>query len=357
MRIGIFDPYLNTLSGGEKYMLTIASCLAIENEVLVFWDETQETEIKRIASKKLGLDLSGIKFTGNIFAKDVSTVSRLIESNKFDAIVYLSDGSIPMVGTKLYIHFQFPVEWVNGESLKTKVKLSFVKKIFCNSKFTKKFIDNKLNVRSEILYPPVDLHVVKGVKKENIILHVGRFDVNEQGVNYKKQDVMIEMFKKMVDAGLKDWKFKLVLGVMEKDEDKLIQLEKMAEGYLVEFIVNISNKELWEHYSKSKIYWHATGYGEDLERYPEKAEHFGITTVEAMGSGVVPVVFNAGGQREIVDDKINGYLCDSKEDFISKTTALIKDEELLKKVALEAVKRSGVFSGDRFCNEVKNIIK
>ena len=137
---------------------------------------------------------------------------------------------------------------------------------------------------------------------------------------------MIEMFKKMVDAGLKDWKFKLVLGVMEKDEDKLIQLEKMAEGYLVEFIVNISNKELWEHYSKSKIYWHATGYGEDLERYPEKAEHFGITTVEAMGSGVVPVVFNAGGQREIVDDKINGYLCDSKEDFISKTTALIKDE-------------------------------
>jgi len=71
----------------------------------------------------------------------------------------------------------------------------------------------------------------------------------------------------------------------------------------------------------------------------------------------VPVVFNAGGQREIVDDKINGYLCDREEDFITKTTALIKDEELLKKVASEAVKRSSVFSGDRFCNEVKNIIK
>jgi glycosyltransferase involved in cell wall biosynthesis len=357
MRIGIFDPYLNTLSGGEKYMLTIASCLAQDNEVFVFWDETKEAEIKKIASKKLGLDLSKIKFTENIFAKDVSTVSRLIESNKFDAIVYLSDGSIPMVGTKLYVHFQFPVEWVNGQSLKTKVKLSFVKKIFCNSKFTKKFIDNKLNVQSEILYPPVDLHAVKGVKKENIILHVGRFDVNEQGVNYKKQDVMIEMFKKMVDAGLKDWKFKLVLGVADKDLDKLEEYKKMVSGYPVELIVNISNKELWEHYSKAKIYWHATGYGEDLERYPEKAEHFGITTVEAMGSGVVPVVFNAGGQREIVDDKINGYLCDREEDFITKTTALIKDEELLKKVASEAVKRSSVFSGDRFCNEVKNIIK
>jgi len=356
MRIGIFDPYLDTLSGGEKYMLTIASCLATDNEVFIFWDKDKETEIKKIVSKKLGLDLYNIKFTENIFAKDVSTVSRLIESNKFDAIVYLSDGSIPMVGTKLYIHFQFPVEWVDGQSLKTKVKLSFVKKIFCNSKFTKKFIDNKLNVRSEILYPPVDLHV-QNLKKENVILHVGRFDVNEQGVNYKKQDVMIEMFKKMVDAGLKDWKFKLVLGVMEKDKDKLTRLEKLAEDYPVEFIVNISNKELWEHYSKAKIYWHATGLGEDLERYPEKAEHFGITTVEAMGSGCVPVVFNAGGQREIIENDLNGYLCDTKEDFISKTMALIKDEKLLKKVASESIKRSGVFSGNRFCQEVKNIIK
>jgi len=357
MRIGVFDPYLDTLSGGEKYMLTIASCLAQDNEVFVFWDENEETEIKKTASKKLGLDLSDIKFTENIFAKDVSTVSRLIESNKFDAIVYLSDGSIPMVGTKLYVHFQFPVEWVNGQSLKTKVKLSFVKKIFCNSKFTKKFIDNKLNVRSEILYPPIDLHVVKGVKKENIVLHVGRFDVNEQGVNYKKQDVMIDIFKEMVDSGLKDWKFKLILGVADKDQDKLGEYRKMIKGYPVELIVNISNQELWEHYSKSKIYWHATGYGENLERNPEKAEHFGITTVEAMGSGCVPVVFNAGGQREIIENNLNGYLCDRREDFIFKTTALIKDEELLKKVALEAIKRSGVFSGDRFCNEVKNIIK
>jgi glycosyltransferase involved in cell wall biosynthesis len=357
MRIGVFDPYLDTLSGGEKYMLTIASCLAAENEVLVFWDKDEETEIKRKASGKLGLDLSGIKFTENIFVKDVSTVSRLIESNKFDAIVYLSDGSIPMVGTKLYVHFQFPVEWVNGESLKTKVKLSFVKKVFCNSKFTKKFIDNKLNIQSEILYPPVDLHVVKGVKKENVVLHVGRFDTDNKGNNFKKQDVMIDIFKEMVDKGLKDWKLKLVLGVMDNDADKLAGLEKTAEGYPVEFIVNISNQELWEHYSKSKIYWHATGYGEDLERNPEKAEHFGITTVEAMGAGCVPVVFNAGGQREIIGNNLNGYLCDSKEDFISKTTALIRDEKLLEKVAGEAVKRSGVFSGDRFCNEVKNIIK
>jgi len=356
MRIGVFDPYLDTLSGGEKYMLTIASCLSSDNEVFIFWDKNKEAEIKKTALQKLGLDLSGIKFYENIFAKNVSTVSRLIESNKFDAIVYLSDGSIPMVGTKLYVHFQFPVEWVNGQSLKTKIKLSFVKKIFCNSKFTKKFIDNKLDVQSEVLYPPVDLHILKEVKKENIILHVGRFDVDNQGNNYKKQDVMIEMFKQMVDAGLKDWKFKLILGGV-KDINRLAEYKKMIQGYPIELIVNISNQELWEHYSLAKIYWHATGLGEDLGKYPEKAEHFGISTVEAMGSGAVPVVFNAGGQREIIENEKNGFLCDNKEDFVSKTMALIKDDDLLKKLSKEAIKRLSIFSGDRFCLEVKNIIK
>lgn len=357
MRIGLFDPYLDSLSGGEKYMLSIASCLAQEHEVFVFWDKNKEVEIRQIALRKLGIDLSSVKFYKNIFDKNESLVARFFESRKFDAIVYLSDGSIPLVGTDLFIHLQFPVEWIDGKSIKTRIKLAFVKKIFCNSYFTKSFIDKKFNVKSDILYPPVDLHVIKNTKKENIILHVGRFDVNSQESNYKKQNVMIDIFKKMVDEGLRNWKFRLVVGVREQDKDKLNKLRKMSEGYPIEMMINISNKELWEHYSKAKIYWHATGYGEDLQKYPEKAEHFGITTVEAMGAGCVPVVFNAGGQREIIEDSKSGYLYNNLEDFVSRTNALIKDENLLKKMSEASIRRSDVFSGNRFCKNVKNIIK
>ncbi len=357
MRIGIYDPYLDTLSGGEKYMLSIASCLAQEHEVFILWDKSKEAEIKQKTLKKLGINLSSIKFYKNIFGKNVSLVARFIDSMKFDAIVYLSDGSIPLVGTNLYIHFQFPIEWVDGRSIKTKIKLAFVKKIFCNSYFTKSFIDKKLSVKSDILYPPINLHVVKNTKKENIILHVGRFDVNSQESNYKKQDVMIDIFKKMVNAGLKNWKFRLVVGVREQDKDKLNKLKKMSEAYPVELMINISNKELWEHYSKAKIYWHATGYGENLQKYPEKAEHFGISTVEAMGSGTVPVVFNSGGQKEIIEDGKSGYLCNKIEDFISRTKELINNEDLLKRMSMASIRRSANFSGDRFCDDVKNIIK
>ena len=356
MKIGIYDPYLDTLSGGEKYMLSIASCLAEEHEVFIFWDKKKEVEIKEVTIKKLGIDLSSVKFHPNIFGKNVSSVARFIASRKFNAIIYLSDGSIPLVGTRLYIHFQFPIEWVDGKSFKTRIKLFFVKKILCNSYFTKSFIDKKLNVKSDVLYPPVNFSVIKDIKKENVILHVGRFDVDYYESNYKKQDVMINIFKKMVDAKLSDWEFILIIGIKDGDKNKLSKLRQISKEYPIEIIENPSNETLWENYSKAKIYWHATGYGEDLQKYPEKAEHFGISTVEAMGSGCVPVVFNAGGQREIVEDNKNGYLCNSVEDFISRTNTLIKDENLLKKMSIASIERSNIFSGNRFCNELKKII-
>ena len=357
MKIGIFDPYLDTLSGGEKYMLSIASCLAHEHEVFIFWDKNKELEVKQAANRKLGINLASVEFHKNIFNKSFPFLSRLLESKKFDAIIYLSDGSIPFIATKLFIHFQFPVEWVNGGSIKNAFKLHFVKKVFCNSYFTKQFIDEKLGVKSEVLYPPVELHVDKNIKKESVILHVGRLHVNENGINYKKQDIMINAFKKMVDDGLRGWEFDLVVGVRNSDKEDFDKLKGMIRGYPIKLLQNISNQELWETYSKSKIYWHATGYEEDLQESPEKAEHFGISTVEAMGSGCVPVVFNAGGQKEIIENGKDGFLCDNMKDFISNTKILIGDEKLLEKMSRVSIKKSNMFAGDRFCKELRELIK
>lgn len=357
MKIGIYDPYLDTLSGGEKYMLSIASCLSSQHEVFIFWDKEKEIDIRERAYKKLGIDLSSIKFYPNIFSKNVPMIPRLIESRKFDAMIYLSDGSVPFVGTKLYIHFQYPIEWVKEKSLKTRLKFIFVKKIFCNSHFTKYFIDRKLKINSKVLYPPIDIKRLDKVKKENIILHVGRLDIDRNESNYKKQDVMIEVFKKMEDDGLKDWKFTLIIGTRNEDKDKLHKLKEISKGYKIEIIENPTNQVLWKCYSKAKIYWHATGFGEDLQKYPEKAEHFGISTVEAMGSGSVPVVINAGGQKEIVENGKSGFLWSTLEDFVAKTNSLIKNKKLLEQMSISAIRRSKIFSGDRFCNDLKNILK
>ncbi|MFH1832969.1 MAG: glycosyltransferase [Candidatus Levyibacteriota bacterium] len=353
MRIGIYDPYLRGLEGGEKYMLTIASCLSKSHNVSVFWDEKL---ILDRASEKFAIDLKKVGLDKNFFSADFNTFQRIKELRKYDRIIFLSDGSIPFIfSKKLILHFQFPVEWISP-SLKTKFKLSRVKKIICNSYFTKFYIDNKFNVNSVVLYPPVEIKYDNKIKKENIILHMGRFGRTIEGANYKKQDVMIKTFCQMIDDGLKDWRFVLVVGVKEEDEVRFQSLKKMATGYPIEFIKNPTNSKLWENYSKAKIYWHASGFGEDLKKHPEYAEHFGISTVEAMGAGCVPIVINEGGQKEIVEDNKSGFLWNSLEQLKKQTSELIKDGDLWERLSKGSKKRAEIFSGNRFCREINEII-
>lgn len=349
MKIGIFDPYLDSLSGGEKYILTAATCLSTKNEVSIFWDE--EYSLKKRAKEKLGIDLHGVKFHPNIFAKNYPRTKRLLKSKEFDLIIYLSDGSIPIVLCKLMLHFQFPVEWVKND-LKNRLKMSRVSKVVCNSKFTKSFIDRKFNLKSIVLYPPCE-NKNTHAKKENVILHVGRFGTDLEGKNFKKQDLMIEAFKKLKT----NWSFIMVVGFSKEQKNAVQKLKKQAEGFDIKIVENPNNETLWNHYSKSKIYWHASGFGEDLIKNPEKSEHFGISTVEAMGAGAVPVVINAGGQREIVEDGKNGFLWNTIDEFIKKTENLMINQALWQKMSKEAQIRSQKFTGERFCKELYEIIQ
>lgn len=357
MKIGVYDPYLDTLSGGEKYILSLALCLARHHNVFLFWDINMEEDIKLSAEKKFGFDLNTVSFTRNIFSKKVSTLSRIQQSRFFDAVVVLSDGSIPLVACKLFLHFQTPMEWVKSPDLKTKLKLRRVSKVICNSNFTKRYIDKKFGVNSVVLYPPIHVKEEVETAKENIILNVGRFGVHHAGSSYKKQDFLVGTFIKMVDKGLKNWKLVVIISTPEEDKPKLDPLKETIKKYPIEIVENPKNNVLWEYYAKSKIYWHAAGYGEDLEKHPDRAEHFGMATVEAMGCGSVPVVVNAGGQKEIVQDGENGFLWDSQEELIEKTNFVVSDKNLFENLSVSAQKTALDFGKQRFYNDLMLLIK
>lgn len=354
MKIGIYDPYLDDLGGGEKYMMTIASCLSSGYDVTVFWDSSKDFEALQ---QRFGLQLSKARLSENIFAPGYSFIKRLLTTKKFDVIIFLSDGSIPFsLSKKLFIHVQQPLEQFQSISLRDRIKLSRVNRFFCNSLYTKNFIDRKFHLKSSILYPPVALYP-KHVKKENIILHVGRFRVKNVPVgDYKKQGVMVDVFKDMMHHGLKGWKFIIATSFRQEYEEEFKKLKKQAEGFPIEFFVNKSNNQLWDLYNRSKIYWHASGFGEDLEKHPEYAEHFGISTVEAMGAGCVPVVINAGGQKEIVENGVNGFLWNTEKEFMDKTKRLMTNKELWEKMSGKAKERAKDFSKEKFCRKVKEMI-
>lgn len=355
MKIGVFDPYLDDAGGGEKYMLTIAESLAKDHDVSIFWDERRDLEL---CKERFLLNLATVKLVQNIFSPKISKLKRLLESKKYDIIIFHSDGSIPfLLSRKTFLHIQQPLEHVSL-SFFSKLKLVKVNKIFCNSKYTKKYIDKKFGIDSSVIYPPVVLHSVK-VKKQNIVLHVGRFRPFDKAVgvkDFKKQEFMIDAFSQMIKQGLKDWKFVLAVSVQAEDRIAFEKLQEKVEELPIEFKINKSNMELWELYSQAKIYWHASGYGEDLEKHPEYAEHFGISTVEAMGAGAVPVVYNAGGQKESVTDGENGLTWDTLPELIENTLLLMNSKEILTELSENAKKEAKKFSKDIFIKNINDLI-
>jgi glycosyltransferase involved in cell wall biosynthesis len=69
---------------------------------------------------------------------------------------------------------------------------------------------------------------------------------------------------------------------------KRLIIDKDVSG-IVTFKINASSEELIELMKQSKVYFH-----------PREGEHFGISIVEAMSAGLVPVVPSIGGPSEFV---------------------------------------------------------
>jgi len=337
-------------------MLQAALCLAKDHDVSIFWDEETES-LKERAKSKFGIILDSINFRKNIFSHETRFLSRLKESSKYDYIIYLSDGSLPFIACKLIVHFQTPTPWVKNLSLKTKIKTKRIHKIICNSEFTKTNIESIFHKKAVVLYPPINIENINASqKKEKIILNVGRFGITNAGSSFKKQEILVEAFKKLFDSGAKDWRLVLFVSITKNEEDKIESLKKEVGSYPVTIKINSTNEELIGFYSKTSIYWHAAGYGEDLKSNPDRAEHFGMATVEAMGYGAVPIVINAGGQKEIVQNQENGILWDTFDELVDKTLEIISDDKKRKALADKAVLRCLDFSHEVFCKNLHKIL-
>lgn len=352
MKIGLYDPYLDTLGGGEKYIFDIALCLKKEHKVSIFWDNEA---ILEKAKTRFRYDLSKLHLVENIFSSRYSTLQRILETRKYDVIVFLSDGSIPFLfARKNFLLFHHPVNWVNGKNLMARIKLRNISGILCYSAYVKKYLDKTFSLSSYVLPPAVTIQNKLKRSKKNIILSVGRYT---RGMNTKKQEFLIDTFRNNYKKHFQGWKLVLIGSVLPSDEQYVEELESRAKGSEITVLKNVTYEMLNEYYADAKIYWHAAGYGEDLEKFPEYAEHFGITTVEAMGYGVVPVVINAGGQPEIVEDKKNGLLWNSESELIEKTGILMKNKDYWQELSRGAKERAAFFSRDRFCKELKKILK
>ena len=138
--------------------------------------------------------------------------------------------------------------------------------------------------------------------------------------------------------------------------DYLQRIQHEALGFPITLHIDIPFQELVQLYSESTIYWHASGFGENEKREPIKFEHFGITTVEAMASGCVPVVIGMGGQPEIVQHGHNGFLWLKLEELQSLTWKLVRDPELCLKLSNAALSDSHRYGKANFDTLLRRLL-
>ena len=154
--------------------------------------------------------------------------------------------------------------------------------------------------------------------EEKVLIHVSNFR------KVKRIDTILETFAKVH----KHIPSKLIL---LGDGPELLDMRKIARSLHIEDDVLFLGKQA----QVSKFYQMA-----DLVLLLSEKESFGLTLLEAMTTGVVPIGSNAGGIKEVIKHGETGYIVDvgDSEQASDYALKLLTDEELYQKLQSNMLK-------------------
>ena len=366
IKVGIYDQAFHFPGGGQRYAATMAEFLQDKYEITFIANKDVSLEQYK---EWFGLDLSNCRL-------------KVVKIPFFEKTrhYYIDEGIV--IGEKTN-----PFDIISQESLNydifinanmlTKVKpLSPISVFIChfpdrekekffsvdqydylwtNSNYGAYWVKQKWGIDPSLrLYPSVDMyHGAENVdKKSKIILSVARFEISGS----KKQLEMMKAFHELCrkdERVKKEWRF-IIAGGSADDNPYLARVKHELSALQddnIELRLNLNKEDILQLYGEASIFWHACGLG---EYDPHLVEHFGMTTVEAMQNYCVPIVINGGGQREIVEHEISGFLFNNVEELIACTLKVIHDEALRKRIAEAAYEKSHSFNADIFKKNVES---
>jgi alpha-1,2-mannosyltransferase len=189
--------------------------------------------------------------------------------------------------------------------------VKYLKFIFSNSTWTFSHLKSIVpQIPNEILYPPCSIDFYQNnfmndkIHKENIIVSFAQFRPEK---NHKMQiDIFRKVRNQLPNFNVKLW---LIGGVRHEDDKGLFNGLKNYVNHLslnehVEFFPNLISAEVKQRFQKAKVGIHTM-----------KDEHFGISVIEMMSSGLITIAHNSAGPREDIIGASSiqvGLLCEGK---------------------------------------------
>ncbi|HUE40243.1 MAG TPA: glycosyltransferase family 4 protein [Candidatus Binatia bacterium] len=360
MKIGVHIYFRPGFGGGERYLLTAAEALRSLGEV----DFIAPTLSDLAAfERQFALDLSGVRAVVRR-RRRLHGLRDWLSPRPYDFFFALDNHLAPVqlsLGRRGVLHLQTPPypDPVN-HPWRSRVKLRTYDLVACNSEYTRRWAVRygTAGLPARVLYPPVDVGLYSAAAKRPIILSVGRFFT---GRHEKKHGLLIDCFRDLVRGGMEGWELHLAGSFRDDivaDRAYLAELRRGAEGLPVVFHVNTELTELRRLYGEASLYWHGTGYAVDEEAHPQFLEHFGMSVVEAMAAGAIPVVVRRGGLVEIVADGETGFFWDEPAELVRRTRELAAlGEPSLAPLRGRAVTAARRFSKERFAQEVRALAR
>lgn len=212
---------------------------------------------------------------------------------------------------------------------------------FTNSSFSANAIKETFNMDAKVLWPPVNIENFHPNKKQNLVVSVGRFD------RTKNHETLIKSFRNVDTASC------VIIGNSSGKESELYILKlkslirKLGLKERIKLLVDCPFNSLKNLLSKAKVYVHSMPF-----------EPFGISVVEAMAAGCVPIVHKRSGTNiEIVENDKYGFSFEDVTELSEKINLILENEDLRKKYSTKAVQRSRIFGKKVFKKRILHAVE
>jgi len=380
MKIAVTHHSLNIPGGAERLCLAVIEALKREghNVTLITIEKTEWNLVKQnfgnvtlpdnesyLTMFRFSKNLSNMPIASLYFTAYILQLLQNKSRKKYKLLINTFGDVINSVADITYIHFPLKaalgfsqIPTFMSKSMWRAITplydtaLSFLDKIstgelLTNSKFMQEIIKNVLHRKSTVVYPPVDVesfssrcfknrksgHMVATISSYTLKRHLERVPLIARHTNFAKFIVM----------GKADEYSLPILRKLEK------QVKALHVEDRVKLLTNVPIGEFLKTLSKAKVYLHVM-----------PCDHFGISVIEAMASGCVPVVHRSGGPwLDILNGQQGeyGFSYTSAKEAAALIDSLVSDEKLRSKMASIALYRAKEFDKSVFMKKMIDVVK
>ena len=377
MKIIIASPSLNLLGGAQRACLHATNALRKTNCKIVlatvdktdwalveaiFGDASKPDEERYLFSRMPEMPIVALKqaFVALSYALYLSVITA---ENRTGLVINMGGELVDNLGDVVYVnaipvrlmHFPRGIQTRPGIQWKVYSRLfsMFLRflgdasgVIVANSKFTQKVIRDCLGKKALVINPPVEsnktlVHVNRG-KRKNVVITISRFR------SAKGLEIIPE-----IASYVRDCEF-VVVGIADKESEQCLkelfgEIERLGVQRRVRVFMNKPYGFTLSALSTAKIFLHT-----------QSTEAFGMSIVESMAAGCIPIVPRTGGPWiDILDCQEGqyGFSYRSSAEAAAKIKLLLDDESLRSKVSVRAIERSMVFDSSAFEKKLLSIVE